>query len=420
MIDKIANYIGSLLYEHDCVIVPGLGGFIANYREADVDHTQGTIHPPSKEITFNPDLQVNDGLLINHISRKEHISYTEARDFVEEFARHCTGVLNRNEILALPEVGKLYRDPENKLQFIPESTNFLIDSFGLPKVQFFPLMRAETKEEKISLIKDAFQEDVKKKEEKKRRPLWVPLAITAGILLLLAIPITMNWPLKSSNDGPKSAEQAEKKKQTNEGLAGLLDSGDTVNRNNEDNSENNVEEAGLTTDNTKPENSDEANIDDSGSSTTDDTVNETNEGSSDHSDSSVDDSSPNNTPDEGTSNTVEDNTNDVEDGSTNESSTEPANENIEEPIVEDTSTEEETRRIETAGTKEYIIVVGCFGVKSNAENLASKIRAEGYEVDMGKRGSLDRVGVKIRCAPSELSGQLRDVRNKFSSGAWVL
>jgi hypothetical protein len=37
---KIEQYISELLYKYDCVIVPGLGGFVANYKSATIQPIQ--------------------------------------------------------------------------------------------------------------------------------------------------------------------------------------------------------------------------------------------------------------------------------------------------------------------------------------------------------------------------------------------
>ena len=63
MLQIIDNYICELLYDHDCVIIPGLGGFIANFEPARIIRKQHTIMPPSKKIAFNGKLKNNDGLL---------------------------------------------------------------------------------------------------------------------------------------------------------------------------------------------------------------------------------------------------------------------------------------------------------------------------------------------------------------------
>ncbi|MBL7972118.1 MAG: SPOR domain-containing protein, partial [Prolixibacteraceae bacterium] len=74
---EINHYIKELLLLNDCVIIPEFGGFVANYKPATNENNR--FFPPTKEIAFNNKLISNDGLLINHISQTEGISYFSAR-----------------------------------------------------------------------------------------------------------------------------------------------------------------------------------------------------------------------------------------------------------------------------------------------------------------------------------------------------
>ncbi len=64
----ITAFIRELLFGHDCVIVPGFGGFIGNYTPARIDKSTSTFYPPVKQISFNRNLNHNDGLLVGRIS----------------------------------------------------------------------------------------------------------------------------------------------------------------------------------------------------------------------------------------------------------------------------------------------------------------------------------------------------------------
>jgi len=61
----------------DC---PGFGGFIGNYTPARIDKSTGTFYPPVKQISFNRNLNHNDGLLIGRISMSSKINYGDARN----------------------------------------------------------------------------------------------------------------------------------------------------------------------------------------------------------------------------------------------------------------------------------------------------------------------------------------------------
>ena len=80
----LGQYIIQLLLTHDCVIVPGFGGFVANYCDAVHDESTHTFSPPSKKILFNSSLSHNDGLLINHIAEQLNVSYSEAEQMVRQ------------------------------------------------------------------------------------------------------------------------------------------------------------------------------------------------------------------------------------------------------------------------------------------------------------------------------------------------
>ena len=81
----VTAFIRELLFGHDCVIVPGFGGFIGNYTPARIDKNTGTFYPPVKQISFNRNLNHNDGLLVGRISVSAEINYGDARNLVEEF-----------------------------------------------------------------------------------------------------------------------------------------------------------------------------------------------------------------------------------------------------------------------------------------------------------------------------------------------
>ncbi len=126
------TYIFELLYSHDCVIFPGLGGFVANYRPAKIHPVLHTFSPPAKELMFNPRLQGNDGVLANYIANKESITYDEALGLLQEQALHINTLLNQSQRFEILNVGVLYKDIEGSLKFeASNQLNFLLSSYGL-------------------------------------------------------------------------------------------------------------------------------------------------------------------------------------------------------------------------------------------------------------------------------------------------
>ena len=133
----ITVYLIELLRLHDCVIVPELGGFVTNYRPAEMDLANNAFNPPKKEIIFSSKLNKNDGLLVNHISETEGIGYIEARLIVSEFVEEVVSKLENGMKIELLRIGSLYYDRNEKLIFESEiHENFLLDAFGLDGFQF--------------------------------------------------------------------------------------------------------------------------------------------------------------------------------------------------------------------------------------------------------------------------------------------
>jgi hypothetical protein len=126
------KYIIELLFEYDCVIIPGFGGFIGNYTPARIQTSYHTFFPPFKSLLFNTNLKQNDGLLAVRISQGEKISYADALLSIGSLVNSWHKQLNSGLTVEIDHIGKLYRDKEGNLQFEQDrDVNFLRESYGL-------------------------------------------------------------------------------------------------------------------------------------------------------------------------------------------------------------------------------------------------------------------------------------------------
>jgi len=138
---KIEQHIFELLFQHDCVILSDFGGFVANYVSAKVDHSTQRIFPPAKTVIFNKYLTNNDGLLAHKIIATDSLSYEEALIDISKFVGEIKLALSISKRFEIDKVGVLFVDSDNNICFKPSSSNFLINSFGLPIVKAIPLER---------------------------------------------------------------------------------------------------------------------------------------------------------------------------------------------------------------------------------------------------------------------------------------
>ena len=89
---ELSRHIESLLLDNDCVIVPDLGGFIAHYQPARYEEDEGVFMPPYRSVGFNPQLMMNDGLLVQSYMQAHHTDYPDA---VREIAQGVDTLKNK-------------------------------------------------------------------------------------------------------------------------------------------------------------------------------------------------------------------------------------------------------------------------------------------------------------------------------------
>ncbi|TXD83914.1 SPOR domain-containing protein [Subsaximicrobium wynnwilliamsii] len=129
---QLETYISDLLYRYDCVIVPQFGAFLAQRISAQVHETTHSFHPPKKKVSFNEQLQQNDGLLANYIAEVEKIPYQVAVEKIAKKIKTIKSYLTQGETIALNNIGDLTLNAEGHISFEPsEHINYLTDAFGL-------------------------------------------------------------------------------------------------------------------------------------------------------------------------------------------------------------------------------------------------------------------------------------------------
>lgn len=170
-----------LLFEHDCVIVPGWGGFLAQYRPARLDEARHVIHPPSKDVGFNRHLLRNDGLLTDHIAKRDNIGFAVANSIIEREVAEWRAALDGTGRLELPRIGIFYRDAQHNLQFDPDDrANFLKEAFGLRPVAALPVVREAVNEPKVIPLPQTAAPLVEKRSFNWAAAAGVALLLTAG------------------------------------------------------------------------------------------------------------------------------------------------------------------------------------------------------------------------------------------------
>lgn len=143
----IESHLHRLVLDHDCLVIPGLGGFVCNEQPARFDAAANELVPPRRAIQFNERLLHNDGVLAHAVSVAEGMPYAEALQAVEEEAAQLRATLHRQRSVVLQRFGRLFIGENGATQFMAEAElERLLDGFGLQRIPLKPLVRKEAQE----------------------------------------------------------------------------------------------------------------------------------------------------------------------------------------------------------------------------------------------------------------------------------
>ncbi|WP_455585072.1 HU domain-containing protein [Bacteroides sp.] len=146
---ELAQHIEVLLLENDCVIIPGLGGFVAHYIPAM--YTEESIFfPPTRTIGFNPQLKLNDGLLVQSYMAVHDTNFPDATKIVEEEVTRLITILHKEGKADLPNVGEIRYTIYDTYDFIPYDNKITTPYlYGLDSFEMKELSALRQMEDKV-------------------------------------------------------------------------------------------------------------------------------------------------------------------------------------------------------------------------------------------------------------------------------
>jgi hypothetical protein len=187
---QLETYISDLLYRYDCVTVPQFGAFLTSRVSAKIHESTHAFYPPKKVLSFNEQLQNNDGLLANYIAEVEKVPYQVALEKIAKQVKFIKSYLAEGETIAFKNIGDLLLNAEGSIVFNPSyHINYLTDAFGLSHFNADDVLRelykieVETLEAKTPVVLTP---------EKKSNP-WLKYAAAAVIFLSLGGYVSANY-----------------------------------------------------------------------------------------------------------------------------------------------------------------------------------------------------------------------------------
>lgn len=138
---ELVSHIEFLLHDHNCVIIPGFGGFVINSSPARRDG-MATFHPPVSELVFNRYLTHNDGLLAQSFMKSESIPFEAAMQKIEHAVQEMLRELREGKKIELGALGQFEMNSDK--QFVYKPTAYVQPLFfGLKTASLKPLVQMQ-------------------------------------------------------------------------------------------------------------------------------------------------------------------------------------------------------------------------------------------------------------------------------------
>ena len=145
---ELERHIEILLLSNDCVIVPGLGGFMAHNISARYEEQEHLFLPPLRTLGFNPQLSINDSLLVQSYIEAYDISYPEALQRIEDEVEELKQHLQNEGSYELNDIGTLALNDDGNYVFTPCEAGILTPAlYGLSSVEMNRLDALQPKQQ---------------------------------------------------------------------------------------------------------------------------------------------------------------------------------------------------------------------------------------------------------------------------------
>lgn len=133
----LGDYLRKLLYQYDCLVVPGLGAFLTHAVSASYNERDGLFLPPRRRLAFNEAMRLDDGILTNYLMFHDQCTREAALSHIGVFVQSIKQALQQEGSYTINGIGLFSLNAENSLQFDPELRhNFLSSAYGLSPVHF--------------------------------------------------------------------------------------------------------------------------------------------------------------------------------------------------------------------------------------------------------------------------------------------
>lgn len=136
----IESHIENLLLCYDCVIVPGIGGFVTRYEDSTFLTSGTEMAPPYRSVSFNSQLKANDGLLTHSYMTTYDTNYPKAQQLLDDDVCALRDTLHRGQPCKIGNIGTLQQTQSGALIFTPNDEQIIYtkEFYGLTDCAIAP------------------------------------------------------------------------------------------------------------------------------------------------------------------------------------------------------------------------------------------------------------------------------------------
>jgi len=218
MSESLKSYLSRILRQHRSVCLEGIGTLRLGLLSAKIDHSNGIVYPPRRQIYFVPHAdQELDPVLVQVIALVDRIPKDSATTKSATFMHELRDELQTKKFLEIPNVGIIRQNFWGVTYFEPASYGLGMDEyFGLPEVPL-PKVIPNTANEPLSKresVEGKKQITNKIPESSPRGRRW---GFTLGVLVLVLASV-FALSLIPGKQAPQIAEQVQSVKQDSKRL----------------------------------------------------------------------------------------------------------------------------------------------------------------------------------------------------------
>lgn len=171
----MVKYTSKLIAQHNCVIIPELGAFLAHSIPASYNVEDGIFMPPHRTLGFNSQITIDDALLLSEYIDEQQLTYEEAGKALHKDVANLRHELSSKGTVRFGELGTFSMNVTGNITFDP-APNGIDDPYNFG---FEPIL--------IPLLSECDKNDIVIKRRSIKK--YVSIAVAAMLTFFIFSPV---------------------------------------------------------------------------------------------------------------------------------------------------------------------------------------------------------------------------------------